>query len=62
MESQHPVLEKLWEDRYFVALNIVKFSMAALFIAQLYGLTHDLNEMHCRYALKFTTAPGQILQ
>lgn len=46
-------LDDLWEDRYLVVLNLVKFSMAAVFIFSLIGLKDGLNENSCRYAVEF---------
>jgi len=46
-------LHDLWEDRYLVTLNLVKFSVATVFIFSLIGLKNDLNEQSCRFAVEF---------
>jgi len=47
------VLHDLWEDRYLVTLNLVKFSVATVFVFSLIGLRNDLNEQSCRFAVEF---------
>ena len=47
------VLHDLWEDRYLVTLNLVKFSVATVFVFSLIGLRNELNQQSCRFAVEF---------
>jgi hypothetical protein len=50
--SLRSYLRDLKEDKYLLGLILVKWGVAAVFVAQLVTLRENLNEMQCRYAVE----------